>query len=322
MALQLVEGQDFAGDYSLLSQLYRRDRGENWLALDAQSGERVVLKVFDGTLPEPTRNQISGAITATRGLVHPNIARVYRLGEYDGNDYIACQYVRHGTPFDPVVSTGEDLQERWPWIEQLLDAVSFAHGLGLAHGHLHPGNILVDEQGRLAITDFGLPASVQHEDEHHAYLSPQVIEAATPDPSDDIYSLGQLLIVILTGRTWRNDEGVFEPTRPIPTEIRELVRRMLSDNAYDRPHDLATIRDVLKRFMLGESDAPLEPAGEFRRREPPRTQAAAPETQRLPHERRGMSATTAIAGLALLILLAAGLFLVLPKCRRRRLIIR
>ncbi len=314
MTLQLGEGQSFAADYSLISRLHRREHAENWVALDQSSGERVVLKIFDGEIASETRTRVENAVVATRGLVHPNIARVYRIDQSEGNDYIVCQYVRGGTPLAPILPAGEELSRRWPVIDQLLDAISFAHGLGLAHGHLHPGNILTDDQGRLSITDFGLPPSLQDDLPFENWLSNQVIQGALPDSSDDIYSLGQLLSVMLTDKPWR--EGTpFEPNRPVPSEVSQLVTRMLSDSAYERPKDLTVIKDTVRRYMLGDTDAPLEALGEFRRGS---TAASAKPTETptephlLPRERQAISAPVALAGLVALIVIGLAIFMLLP----------
>ncbi len=310
MPLQLVEGQTFAADYSLISRLHRRDSTENWLALDTSTGERVVLRIFDGGLDALLRERVESGIAVTRGLIHPNIARVYRHGEAEGDEFIVSQYVRGGTPFDPQAVAGEDLSHRWPLIESLIDALAFAHGLSLAHGHLHPGNLLTDDQGRLMLTDFGLPAVLQDDGTWTDYISPQVTSDDRADISDDIFSLGQVLCVLLTGSTWREGRP-FDSTRPVPADIGRLIRQMLSDRAWDRPKDLTVIRDAVRRVMLGEADAPLEAIGDFRRESRP-AESAPVDTHQLPRDRNAISAPLALSALALLIAVAAGVFVLLP----------
>lgn len=313
MTLQLVEGQEFAASYSLLKRVHRRDRVENWQALDTSSGERVHLKIFDGALPDDLGRRVEAAISRTRGLVHPNIARVLSLGRADGNDFIAANLVRGATTYDP--GSGASDTNHWTVLEQLLGAIEFAAGLGLAHGHLHPGNLLIDEKGELSVTDFGLPPSLQHDGDYEAYLSPEVRSGAAPDTADDIFSLGQILHVILTGSEWRSGKVEFETSRPVPEEIRSLVARMLDDKGWERPKELRPIREALRKFMLGEEAVPLEPLGQFTRSGQSRSQAssvAAAPTATLPREQRMISTPVALLGFAILVVAALALFLVLP----------
>ncbi|HKI75281.1 MAG TPA: hypothetical protein VJ998_11570, partial [Pseudomonadales bacterium] len=202
MTLQLAEGQDFSANYSLLQRLAVRDYGERWLALDKTSSERVVLQIFDAPLSNATREQVERAIDTGRGLIHPNITRVYRLERGEGHDFIVSQYISPEQNFTPDT---KNFSARWPQLEQLFDALTFAHSLGVAHGHIHPGNLLIDSRGHLHVTDFGLPSHAGNTG-HEAWLSPQIRSGASPDFSDDIYGLGYLLYFGLTGKAWRNEK--------------------------------------------------------------------------------------------------------------------
>lgn len=310
MTLQLLEGQDFAAHYSLMERVAQRNGVDVWLALDTQLSERVLLKVFDNALPEPVRSSIEASIAATRGLVHPSIARLYLCDSFDGHDFLACQYVRGATHFSP---GPDDVATQWSVLEQLLDAIAFAHGLRLAHGHLHPGNLLIDQEGKLRITDFGLPSSILNDGDFAAWLSPQVARGDVPDASDDIYSLGQLIHASLTGDTWR--EGEFESSNPVPEELSRTVMAMLQPIAYERPRDISSIKETLRRFLLGESSSPLENMATYSRATPS-TETVRPASgteHRLPRERRVISAPVAYTGLLILLILAGGIFFGLPE---------
>lgn len=308
MTLRLAEGQDFSASYSLLTRVSQGDGVENWLCLDKASQERILLKIFDRPVAEATWAQIEQGISACRGLIHPNITRVQAAGHAGEHEFIVCPYVGPNRNFAP---RSEHLAEQWPILEQLFDAIIFAHGLGLAHGHLHPGNLLVDNAGRLHITDFGLPARPDKDGAGRNWLSPQIIGGQTADLSDDVYSIGCLLYLALTGRQWRREHG-FETNSPIPEDVKRLVSSMLSESTYDRPRDLAHARDVIRRYVFGEGNVPLRGLESFSR---PTTggngQPAAP--QRLASERRLVSAPVAYAGFVLLIAVAATVFYLLPE---------
>lgn len=309
MTLGLTQGQDFSGHYTLLQRISQGSSVENWLALDKASSERVMLRVFCAALPDAERHRIERTVATGRGLVHPGIARIYGLEHAGGLDYLVCQYVRARAHFIPAQA---NFTGQWPVLVELLDTLSFAHSLGVAHGHLHPGNLLLDDTNRLHITEFGVPPGISGEAAYRDWLSPQVLQGQAPDPSDDVYSLGYLLYVGLTGRQWSRDEG-FRTDSPIPHEVGRLVTTMLAASAYDRPRDLSHVRDILKRYLVGESDLPLENLGGFTRPIEARDLPFSSNGVASPREGRLMSAPVAFAGFALLTVLAGIVFFLLPR---------
>ncbi len=308
MTLQLVEGQDFSADFSLLQRVSQRDGVQQWVALDKQLGERVLLKIFEEPLAASLRADTAEVIGATRGLVHPNIVRVHSLHTHDGIDFIVSQLVRDASPLEVA-----SLERSWPLFEQLFSALSYAHGVGLAHGHLNPSNLLVDDQRVLHVTDFALPSALSADQTLLPFLSPQARKGNTRDLSDDIFSLGQLLFVSLSGKTASPGTAEIESTTPIPAPLRQLVLDMLSENHWERPRDLAHIRELVAGFALGETDAPIEPVGSFTRATPGHNEAsAAPRSHLPPRERQVISAGAAYGGFALLMAIAVAVFFLLP----------
>lgn len=308
MALQLVEGQDFGAHYSLLHRITESNSSENWLALDKELNERVLIKVFKAPLDDTALSEISASIAALKGLIHPHIARLYELDKHEALDFISSQYIKGAEPWRP----SHQFSDEWLTLRQALDALEFAHGLSISHGHLHPGNLLIDESGKLFITDFGLPPVQEHE--FRDYLSSQIRAGQRPDPSDDIYSLGCQLFRALTGRHWRSGE-TFQSDSPIKRELQDLVIRMLHESPYDRPKQISQIRRVIEDTVSREDPSAsleVEPAGFSRRPDEPVSPSTG-TTHRLPRERLVMSASTAFLGFALLILLVAAVFFLLPE---------
>ncbi len=305
MTLQLVEGQEFGADFLLVSRLSRGEGTEGWIALDRSSGERILLKIRADRLSPATQATIDQTIAATRGLIHPNIARIFGRGEHEGHPYLVTQLVRNARPFDVTEGTP---RSHWPVVEQLLAAIEFAHSLGLAHGHLHPHNILIDDQDQVMLTDFGLPPTLGEDNANSIYLSDQIRAGDAADPSDDIYSLGRIITALMT-RSPLSSSGA----APMPEPLGTLVQQMLSDRAYDRPVDISAITATLRDTILGESDASLTPANHFTRSTAtqPRTVPVTPvET---PGGGRSVSTPTALAGLAGLIVTALVVFSLLPN---------
>lgn len=160
-----------------------------------------------------------------------------------------------------------------------------------------------------------MPSSLQDDDEFSLWLSPQVRNRAEGDISDDIYSIGQLLFVCLTGREWRDGE-TFESTSRISDEVKALVTSMLHPSPWERPRYVSQVREALGRLLKGEDSSRLEPLNTFTRATPDqsvRSEAHAPTGHRPPRERQVVPASFVYAGLGLLILLAVGVFFLAPR---------
>lgn len=311
MALQLIEGQDIGAHYSLLHRITEGDTSENWLALDEHLNERVVLKIFNEPLNEATRAGIKANLSSLRGLVHPHIARVYDLDRHNDMDFVSCQYIKGARPWEP---SAESFTAQWPLLEQVFDALEFAHSLSIAHGHLHPGNLLIDEEDNLYISDFGLPADLHDQHKYREYLSPQILQGQPPDITDDVYSLGCHLFRTLTGRPWQRGE-TFKSDSPIPDDIRHVVSRMVNDSPYERPARIGAIKKPIEQYATGDEEAaPIEirhPG--VLRQAPEERQPSKSATHRLPRERQLVSASAALTGFGILILFALAVFFVLPE---------
>ena len=307
MTLGLIEGQDFSAHYTLLQRISQGNACENWLALDKSSSERVALKIFPAPLDDADLARVQVAIKSARGLVHPHIARALGVERAGGMDAIVSQYISGAKSFVP---SQEHFTGQWPIVAQLFETLAYAHQSGVAHGHLHPSNLLLDQHGQLVITDFGLPAGLSGDGTQSDWASPQVRQGQPADRSDDIYSVGCLLYLGLTGRQWREDDG-FRTDSPIPDEVRQLVSSMLASAAYERPQDLSHVETVTRRYLLGEADVPLEDFGGFSRAVPrPGTGTSSPVTRRESHV---MSAPAAFAGFAALLVIAGIVFFLLPS---------
>lgn len=316
MTLQLSDGQEFSG-YTLLHLILKEDQGETWLALDSSAGERVCLRIFSQPFSQVQLNRINAAITSYRGLVHSSIARTLAAGETKGHGYIVSQYVKGAQPL-----TGHlPLRSQWPILSQLLDVLEFAHGLGATHGNLHPGNMLMDDQQRLYLTDFGLPP-LRRRDGSDTFRSPQINAGQPAEPADDFYAIGAVLHWLLTGSA-NTDAKAPTNTRPIPAELQHLIDSLSAPAAADRPSRIATLRQVLQD-SLDETphesprpsavnpadDRPLQ-ASPFERSSPTEDITGS-QTATLTETRSGLPLSTVLVSLAFLLVIAVGVFVLLP----------
>jgi eukaryotic-like serine/threonine-protein kinase len=197
------------GRYRVISRLGSGGMADVYLAQDQLLGRQVAVKVLhhhfaeDHEFVERFRREASSAAA----LSHPNIVGIFDRGEWNGTYYIAMEYVagrslkaivREEGPLDPAAAI--DI------VIQILRAARFAHRRGVIHRDLKPHNVILDEEGRARVTDFGiaragasdmtLTGSIMGTAQ---YLSPEQAQGHMVSATSDLYSIGVILYELLTG---------------------------------------------------------------------------------------------------------------------------
>jgi serine/threonine-protein kinase len=198
------------GRYRVVKRLGAGGMADVYCAEDSQLGRRVALKVLhkrfaeDHEFVERFRREASSAA----GLQHPNIVAIFDRGEWDGTYYIAMEYVEGRTLKDIVREKGAAPPEAAIDITlQILRAARYAHKRGIVHRDIKPHNVLIDQDGRVRVTDFGIArAGTSDMTETGSimgtaqYISPEQAQGRPVDARSDLYSIGVVLYELVTGR--------------------------------------------------------------------------------------------------------------------------
>jgi beta-lactam-binding protein with PASTA domain len=198
------------GRYRVKNRLGSGGMADVYCAEDTQLGRNVAVKLLyrrfaeDPEFVERFRREASSAA----GLQHPNIVGVFDRGEWDGTYYIAMEYLKGQTLKQLVRDHGAMPPDLAVDITiQVLRAAKFAHKRGIVHRDIKPHNVILDEEGRAKVTDFGIArAGASDMTETGSimgtaqYLSPEQAQGQPVSPRSDLYSIGVMLYELLTGR--------------------------------------------------------------------------------------------------------------------------
>ncbi|MGH3009924.1 MAG: Stk1 family PASTA domain-containing Ser/Thr kinase [Gaiellaceae bacterium] len=261
----------FDGRYRIVRKLGAGGMADVYLAEDQELGRRVAIKILNGRhanddqFIERFRREAKNAAA----LNHPNIVSIYDRGEAEETYYIAMEYLDGRSLKELIVGHGPaPVNVAVEYARQILSALRFAHRHGIVHRDIKPHNVLVDREGRVKVTDFGIArAGTSQMTEAGSivgtaqYLSPEQARGTEVDQRSDLYSLGVVLYELLTGET------PFEGDTPVEIAMKHLsaVPKPPSQLRKDVPRDLdmvvmrALAKDPAHRYQNAEEmEADLE----------------------------------------------------------------
>jgi eukaryotic-like serine/threonine-protein kinase len=260
----------FDGRYRIMRKLGTGGMANVYLAEDQELGRRVAIKILDDrhASDEQFIERFRREAKNAAGLSHPNIVSIYDRGEAEGTYYIAMEYLDGRSLKELIVSRGPaPVNVAVDYARQILAAVRFAHRNGIVHRDIKPHNVLVDAEGRLKVTDFGIArAGASQMTEAGSiigtaqYLSPEQARGAPVDQTSDLYSVGVVLYELLTGVV------PFTGDTPVEIAMKHLsaIPDPPSSKRSDIPRDLdmiilrALAKDPAERYQSAEEmDADL-----------------------------------------------------------------
>jgi serine/threonine-protein kinase len=194
------------GRYRIIGLLGKGGMGEVYRADDLRLGQPVALKFLpEGLRDEPVRlAQFHNEVRTARQVSHPNVCRVYDIGEVEGVPYISMEYVDGENLASSLRRIGRFPEDKAADIaRQLCAGLAAAHQRGVIHRDLKPANVMLDGSGRVRIMDFGLAAVGRIDDVRAgtpAYMAPEQLLGREVTPRSDIFALGLVVYELFTGR--------------------------------------------------------------------------------------------------------------------------
>ena len=282
-------GRVLDGRYRVDQRLARGGMATVYEAHDERLDRTIALKVMHPSLAED-EEFVSRFIREARSaaqLSHPNVVAVYDQGADQGHVYLAMELVRGRTLRDLIRERGSlTTRQTLDVLEPVLAALGAAHQAGLIHRDVKPENVLLSDDGRVKVADFGLARAVTGATTHTttggvlmgtvAYLSPEQVTRGVADPRSDVYAAGILLFEMLTGsKPYDGDTAIQVAYRHVhddvpapssvvpglPAELDHLVARATNREPDERPADARRFLTEVLSARRALSDAELDAGG-------------------------------------------------------------
>jgi hypothetical protein len=236
---RFVPGTLLGDRYRIISRLGAGGMGEVFRATDLRLGQQVALKFLPEEMAQDPKAlaRFQNEVRIARQVAHPNVCRVYDIGEVEGIPFLSMEYV-----------DGEDLNSLLRRIgrlprdkaleisRKLCAGLSAAHNKGVLHRDLKPGNIMIDGRGQVLITDFGLAGIMGQIEGAEArngtpgYMAPEQLSGKEVSAQSDVYALGVVLYEIFTGKRPFNattrDELIKLTEKGMPLAPRSIVKEI------------------------------------------------------------------------------------------------
>ena len=286
--------------YDVQEQIGHGGMGAVYRAIQKKLNRTVALKVLVNAADrdESFKERFIREAQALAGLNHPGIVGIFDFGEAGNHYYFAMEFVDGVNLRQAILTKSLAPKEAMSIVEQICQALEYAHRQGVVHRDIKPENILIDRGGRVKITDFGLAKLVRQEDNgFHLtrsdqvmgtphYMAPEQVERPlSVDHRADLYSLGVVFYELLTGEL---PLGRFNPpSNKVAIDVRldQVVLRSLEKEPELRYQTANELETDVHNVGMANPDATDKRGFFARRRRQNSTRPAAPPSRRRSHRR-------------------------------------
>ncbi|HOX08655.1 MAG TPA: protein kinase [Planctomycetota bacterium] len=268
------------GPYEILAEISRGGMGIVYKARDKNLKKTVAIKVLlrgsESSAEELKRFRREAEAAAK--LQHSNIVPIHAVGVCQGLHYFIMDFIEGSALSDLAARGGVSPRQALDYVEQLADALTYAHAAGVFHRDIKPANVMIDRFDRPQLMDFGLAKDVGSETQltqvgttmgTPTYMPPEQAEGdlAGIDAQSDVYSLGAVLYELLTGQAPFEGPTTMailmkvleeEPRRPrninprIHPDVEAICLKAMAKDKRERYKSAAEFRDDIRRFKAGE----------------------------------------------------------------------
>ena len=234
-----ITGSSFAGRYQIIQELGKGGMGKVYKAKDTKLKRTVALKFLpqEHRLDQEAINRFQQEARAAAVLDHTNICTVYEVDEFEGQNYIAMGLIQGESLKDKLKSGPLTIDEATSIAVQVAEGLQEAHSKGIVHRDIKTGNVMLTEEGKAKIVDFGIaklagqsritkPGSTFGT---FAYMSPEQARGEDTDNKTDIWSLGVLFYEMLTGELPFQGENEAAVIYSILNEEPKAIQKYRSD---------------------------------------------------------------------------------------------
>jgi eukaryotic-like serine/threonine-protein kinase len=314
-------GTVLSSRYRLEAKLGSGGMSTVYLARDETLDRPVAVKVMHREMSEQEDQlqRFRQEARAVAKLTHPNVVSVIDAGEDGGHPYIVFEYVKGETLKQRVNRVGAlDTQEAIAYAIEVARGLSVAHGRNMVHRDIKPQNVLIDEEGRAKLTDFGISRQLEQDGMTATgrvlgttdYVAPEQAMGRKVDPRSDIYSLGVVLYEMLVGQVpFHADSQVGVAMKHVNEELPDVQRRRPEASAaVALVVERATAKDPAERYQtVGEMIDDLETALEVEAaRAGSTTGEATSVLDAVPPPQRKLSGRARLSWAAIAVLLLVG----------------
>jgi len=255
-------GEILKDRYQITSLIGEGGMANVYLASDKVNARFVAIKIIKEETAKDALNiaRFQRELKAAAALIHPNIVRIYDCGEFDNRPFMVMEYVK-GKSLKDVLNTRGMLSptEAADIMLQLTDALSLAHNNHIIHRDIKPQNILLQHDGKIKLSDFGIATiptapSITQQDmvlgSVH-YMAPEVAKGSKANALSDVYSAGITFFELLTGKVPYEDSDAVKIAQkhirvPLPS-ITQIDKKI--PEGYERVVNKACAKHPLERYQ-------------------------------------------------------------------------